>query len=95
MKELSEHLLLKFLILQWQQRNVYQTLIKDSLSYKTSVTHSGSHAGYYPNAFTLSIKLTFHPETGRIYGLNVGVEGVDKRIDQIALLIKREAVFTI
>ena len=65
-------------------------LIKDGLSYKTSVTHSGSHAGYYPNAFTLSIKLTFHPETGRIYGAQcVGVEGVDKRIDQIALLIKK------
>ena len=65
-------------------------LIKYGLSYKTSVTHSGSHAGYYPNAFTLSIKLTFHPETGRIYGAQcVGVEGVDKRIDQIALLIKK------
>lgn len=65
-------------------------LIKDGLSYKTSITHSGSHAGYYPNAFTLSIKLTFHPETGRIYGAQcVGVEGVDKRIDQIALLIKK------
>lgn len=59
------------------------------ISYVSSTTHSSSHAGYYPDALPLTIKLTFDPETGRIYGGQcVGYDGVDKRIDQIALLIK-------
>ena len=58
--------------------------------YLTSVTTSSSHAGYYPGAFSLTLKLTFAPDTGRIYGAQcVGVDGVDKRIDEIAMLIKR------
>lgn len=58
--------------------------------YLTSVTTSSSHAGYYPGAFNLTLKLTFAPDTGRIYGAQcVGVDGVDKRIDEIAMLIKR------
>jgi NADPH-dependent 2,4-dienoyl-CoA reductase/sulfur reductase-like enzyme/peroxiredoxin family protein/rhodanese-related sulfurtransferase/TusA-related sulfurtransferase len=60
-----------------------------SIPYQSSNTHSGSHAGYYPGSTQLSIKLTFDPETGKLYGAQgVGYEGVDKRIDQIALLIK-------
>ena len=58
--------------------------------YLTSLTTSSSHAGYYPGAFNLTLKLTFAPDTGRIYGAQcVGVDGVDKRIDEIAMLIKR------
>lgn len=58
--------------------------------YLTSVTTSSSHAGYYPGAFNLTLKLTFATDTGRIYGAQcVGVDGVDKRIDEIAMLIKR------
>lgn len=58
--------------------------------YLTSVTTSSSHAGYYPGAFNLTLKLTFAPDTGHIYGAQcVGVDGVDKRIDEIAMLIKR------
>ena len=58
--------------------------------YLTSVTTSSSHAGYYPGAFNLTLKLTFAPESGRIYGAQcVGVDGVDKRIDEIAMLIKQ------
>ena len=60
------------------------------MEYKSSVTHSSSHAGYYPDALPLTLKLTFHPVTGKLYGAQcVGYEGVDKRIDQIAGLIKR------
>ena len=60
-----------------------------NIPYQSSFTHSASHAGYYPNSLPLSIKLTFDPETGKLYGAqSVGYEGVDKRIDQIALLIK-------
>ena len=60
------------------------------MEYQSSVTHSASHAGYYPDALPLTLKLTFHPKTGKLYGAQcVGYEGVDKRIDQIAGLIKR------
>ena len=59
------------------------------MEYQSSVTHSASHAGYYPDALPLTLKLTFHPKTGKLYGAQcVGYEGVDKRIDQIAGLSK-------
>lgn len=61
------------------------------IPYQSSWTVSGAHAGYYPGSFQITIKLTFDPKSGRIYGAQcVGVDGVDKRIDQIALLIKHE-----
>lgn len=60
------------------------------IEYISSTTHSGSHAGYYPNALQMAIKITYAPETGKIYGGQiVGYSGVDKRIDQIALFIKQ------
>ncbi|MCL2726790.1 MAG: FAD-dependent oxidoreductase [Bacteroidales bacterium] len=60
-----------------------------NIPYQSSHTHSGSHAGYYPGSTQMSIKLTFDPHSGKIYGAQgVGYDGVDKRIDQIALLIK-------
>lgn len=59
------------------------------IEYASSTTHSASHAGYYPDALPLTIKLTFNPKNGKLYGAqSVGYNGVDKRIDQIALLIK-------
>lgn len=60
------------------------------IEYISSTTHSGSHAGYYPNALQMAIKITYALETGKIYGGQiVGYSGVDKRIDQIALFIKQ------
>jgi len=60
-----------------------------NIPYQSSHTHSGSHAGYYPGNMPLSIKLTFDPKSGKIYGAQcVGYDGADKCIDQIALLIK-------
>lgn len=59
------------------------------IPYISSTTHSPSNAEYYPNAMPLSLKLTFNPKNGQIYGAQcVGYAGVDKRIDQIALIIK-------
>ena len=59
------------------------------IEYAGSTTHSASHAGYYPDALPLTLKLTFDPVSGKLYGGQcVGYDGVDKRIDQIALLIK-------
>ena len=64
-------------------------LEKEGIKYISSVTHSASHAGYYPGSKTITIKLTFAPETGKLYGAQaVGSDGIDKRIDEIALIIK-------
>lgn len=61
-----------------------------NVDFQTSTTHSGSNAGYYPGAMPMSIKLNFAPLTGQILGVQaVGYVGVDKRIDQVALLIKK------
>lgn len=61
------------------------------ITYQSSWTISAAHAGYYPNAFQLTTKLTFDPKSGRLYGAQcVGNEGVDKRIDQLALIIKHK-----
>jgi NADPH-dependent 2,4-dienoyl-CoA reductase/sulfur reductase-like enzyme/rhodanese-related sulfurtransferase len=47
--------------------------------------HPGSHAGYYPGAKRVSLKLTFEKSSGRILGAQgIGEDGVDKRIDVIA-----------
>lgn len=55
-----------------------------------STTHSGSHAGYYPGAQQMTMQLAFAPDTGRLLGAQVlGAEGVDKRIDVLALLIRQ------
>ena len=60
------------------------------IPYASSTTHSASHAGYYPDALPLTLKLTFDPASGKLYGGQcVGYDGADKRIDQIALLIKQ------
>ncbi len=46
---------------------------------------ANNHAGYYPGAAPITLKLVFAPDTGRILGAQaVGSEGVDKRIDVIA-----------
>lgn len=51
--------------------------------------HPGSHAGYYPGAETLSMKLLADPATDRILGAQiVGRDGVDKRIDVIATALQ-------
>lgn len=60
------------------------------IPYASSTTHSASHAGYYPDALPLTLKLTFDPASGKLYGGQcVGYDGADKRIDQIAMLIKQ------
>lgn len=51
--------------------------------------HPPSHAGYYPGASPLSLKLLFDPENGQLLGAQaVGREGVDKRIDVLATAMK-------
>lgn len=52
-------------------------------------THPSSHAGYFPGAKQMALKLLIDRATGAIYGAQgVGTEGVDKRIDVIATAIR-------
>lgn len=52
-------------------------------------THPASHAGYYPGAKPMSLKLLFDNSTGEILGAQgIGTEGVDKRIDVIATAMR-------
>lgn len=61
------------------------------MPYLSATIHSGSHAGYYPGSLQMDIKITFSPEGGRLYGAQiVGYNGVDKRIDEYALVIKQK-----
>lgn len=54
-----------------------------------SITHSSSHAGYYPGAEPMSIKISFDPKDGRLLGAQiVGYKGVDKRIDLFAEAVR-------
>ena len=56
--------------------------------YQKVYLHAGSHAGYYPGATTLHIKLLFGDD-GKIYGGQViGAEGADKRADVLATAMR-------
>ncbi len=64
-------------------------LSADGRAYMAIHTHPNSHAGYYPDAKQMALKLLFDPTTGEILGAQgVGIEGVDKRIDVIATAIR-------
>jgi len=53
--------------------------------YQVVHLHPNSHAGYYPGAKPIAMKMLFDPESGSILGAQaVGADGVDKRIDVIA-----------
>lgn len=61
------------------------------INYKRAYIETPSHAGFYPDAFPMIIKLLFAANTGRVLGAQiVGVQGVDKRIDVIASAIQFE-----
>ena len=63
----------------------------EGIDYMSSTIHPASHAGYYPDAMPMSIKITFDKQTGRLYGGQiVGYDGVDKRIDELALVVKHQ-----
>lgn len=69
--------------------NNEKTLKRLGMNYKVVHIHPGSHAGYYPGSFPISMKMTFDPKTGKIFGAQgVGMDGVEKRIDVMATAIK-------
>jgi len=61
------------------------------LRYEKIYAHPSQHAQYYPGAKHMTIKLLFAPEDGRIFGAQaVGLDGVEKRIDVIAMALQKK-----
>lgn len=66
-----------------------KTLQRVKRSYRKVYIHPANHAGYYPGAEDMTLKLMFDPESGKILGAQaVGGAGVDKRIDVLAVAIQ-------
>jgi NADPH-dependent 2,4-dienoyl-CoA reductase/sulfur reductase-like enzyme/peroxiredoxin family protein/rhodanese-related sulfurtransferase/TusA-related sulfurtransferase len=70
-------------------------LIRSGKSYGTdyliSVIHPKSHAGYYPGAFPMTLKLIFDRQGTILGAQNIGNEGIEKRIDVIASVMRFNA----
>lgn len=63
--------------------------LAEGIPCQSVIIHTNHHAGYYPGAETLSLKLVFSPENRRVLGAQaIGAEGVDKRLDVIATALK-------
>lgn len=63
-----------------------KTLVRKGMAYEKVYVHAASHAGYYPGAQPVTLKLLFNPNSGAILGAQaVGKDGIDKRIDIIAV----------
>ena len=63
-----------------------------SISYEKVYMHPSQHVSYYPGAESMALKLIFSTEDGRVLGAQaVGKEGVEKRIDVIAMAIQRNS----
>jgi rhodanese-related sulfurtransferase len=66
-----------------------KTLQRAKRSYRKVYVHPTHHAGYYPGAEGMTLKLLFDPTSGRVLGAQaVGGAGVDKRIDVLAAAIQ-------
>lgn len=64
-------------------------LLRDQVDYEKVYIHPSNHAGYYPGAEGMTLKLLFDPNVGTILGAQcVGRSGVDKRIDVIATALQ-------
>lgn len=67
-----------------------KTLGRIGIPHIDSIIHASSHAGYYPGATPMTIKISFEPSSGRLLGAQiVGYDGVDKRIDLFSTVIQR------
>ncbi|MCG3130878.1 MAG: Coenzyme A disulfide reductase [Phycisphaerae bacterium] len=66
-----------------------KTLRRGNRPYRKVYVHPAHHAGYYPGAEPMTLKIVFEPESGRLLGAQaVGGAGVDKRIDVLAVAIQ-------
>ncbi|MCW3807155.1 FAD-dependent oxidoreductase [Plebeiibacterium marinum] len=67
----------------------HRGLKAEGIKHDCTIVHAGSHAGYYPGAMQMMLKISFDPKSGRLYGGQViGYKGVDKRLDLLATVIK-------
>lgn len=63
-------------------------LDRAGMPYQSAIIHVANHAGYYPGASPMAVKMLFAPE-GQILGAQiVGIDGVDKRIDVLATAMR-------
>jgi NADPH-dependent 2,4-dienoyl-CoA reductase/sulfur reductase-like enzyme len=61
----------------------------EGVAYQSVTVNGSSHAGYFPGAETITLKLLWSPEDGRVLGAQaVGADGVDKRLDIIATALR-------
>ena len=61
----------------------------EGVSYQAVTVNGGSHAGYFPGSETITFKLLWSPEDGRVLGAQAsGKDGVDKRLDIIATALR-------
>ncbi len=68
-----------------------KVLEKEGVPFISVITHGHSHAGYYPGAAPMILKLLFSPGDGKVQGGQiVGYTGVDKRIEMIAAVLRQE-----
>ena len=66
-----------------------KSLRRTGRSFRKVYVHPSHHAGYYPGAAGMTLKVLFEPETGRLLGAQgVGGAGVDKRIDVLSVAIQ-------
>lgn len=66
-----------------------KSLRRATIPFQAIHLHPGSHAGYYPGAEPIALKILFAPDTGKLLGAQaIGEEGVDKRIDVLATALK-------
>lgn len=68
-----------------------RTLKRDHIPYHTVICHPLHHAGYYPGATQMTLKLLFAPDGTILGAQSIGQEGVDKRIDVIAAMMQQKA----
>ncbi len=69
----------------WSEKGLKQAAIP----YQTVTVNAASHASYYPGAETVTLKLLWDPQDGRVLGAQaVGKDGIDKRLDVMATALR-------
>ncbi|MFM7180007.1 MAG: hypothetical protein ACKO2G_00865 [Verrucomicrobiales bacterium] len=65
----------------WTEKRLRQA----GRAYQTTTVTDNNHAGYFPGAVPVTLKILWEPETGKLLGAqSTGPDGVDKRLDVLA-----------
>ena len=71
------------------EKSLIKRGLKKGVDFESVIISQNSHAGYYPGALPMTIKLLFSADGKRLFGAQiVGKEGVDKRIDTLATALR-------